>query len=89
MHAPESETITFLEDHIIFHGVPPQDLAIVFPFLEFENFPAGTVIVEEGGEGKALYVITKGSVDVVKNIPPSEKHDATWIERYRSRQIKG
>lgn len=76
MSAPESDTIAFLEGHVIFHGVPPQDLAILFPFLEFERFPARSVIIEESTRGNALYVITEGSVDVVKRLsvdPGDEK----------------
>ena len=39
------------------------------PFLHFESFERGTAIIEESSEGNALYVITEGSVEVVKMLP--------------------
>jgi CRP/FNR family cyclic AMP-dependent transcriptional regulator len=69
MTAPETDTLSFLESHIVFHGIPEQDLAIIYPFLEFETFAADTAIIEEDTTGKALYVITTGSASVVKSLP--------------------
>jgi CRP-like cAMP-binding protein len=69
MSPTENETVSYLDTHVIFHGVPPQDLALMVPFLHFEKFEKGTAIIEESSKGNALYVITEGSVEVVKMLP--------------------
>ncbi len=68
----ESDTIKFLESHAIFQGVPPTDLAIIFPFLDYRTFEAGEAIIEESTVGHALYIVTDGAVEVTKEKLMSE-----------------
>ncbi|MFT5405830.1 MAG: CRP-like cAMP-binding protein [Verrucomicrobiales bacterium] len=65
----ESDTIKFLESHHLFHGIPSNDLAIIFPFLGTEHFEPGDRITEEATPGDCIYVITRGSVAVTKRKP--------------------
>jgi CRP-like cAMP-binding protein len=52
------------------HAVPlfarctPRELRAVARFVETAEFPAGTVLVREGEEGDALFVILEGSATV-------------------------
>lgn len=68
----ESDTITFLESHHLFHGIPSQDLAIIFPFLGSERFEPGDRITKEDTPGVAIYVITMGAVAMTKRKPNGE-----------------
>lgn len=48
----------------VLEELPPEEVAALARSSGLTRFPAGTVIVEEGTEGDALYVVTRGELDV-------------------------
>ncbi len=49
----------------IFKGMPPEDLLEIARICSARSFRAGEVVFEEDAEGDDLYVIHKGSVEVL------------------------
>ena len=47
-------------------NIPREDLAALSALLREERFPAGKDIQSEGAEGNEMYLLTEGSVDVIK-----------------------
>ncbi len=58
--------IELLKKVRIFHGLSDDELAKFEDITTEVSFPASEVIIEEGSEGKALYVIKRGTVSVSK-----------------------
>jgi len=51
----------------MFRDLSPDELEAIARFSELQEYPAGYVLALEGEEGTAMFVITRGSVDVTKN----------------------
>jgi CRP-like cAMP-binding protein len=52
----------------IFEELNDEELEKIFKLAKTKLFPSGTLILEEGKEGGALYVIVKGRVRVTKKM---------------------
>jgi len=55
------------KEHEIFKGLSDEDLDKVISFTEEKEFPADTVILEEGKTSEYLYIIKNGLVEVLKD----------------------
>jgi HEAT repeat protein len=60
------EKVLFLRQVDLFREVPGRDLAVIAEGTEEKEFAAGEIIFREGDPGDALYLITHGSVAVLK-----------------------
>jgi CRP/FNR family cyclic AMP-dependent transcriptional regulator len=58
--------IDLLKKVRIFQGLSDEELAKFASITGEEHFPPKAVIIEEGTEGKALYIIKRGTVSVTK-----------------------
>ena len=63
------KTARFLQAQPLFGGVDDRAMAAIIPLLREVNFAAGEVIVNEGDDGDAMFVICHGSVEVLKSCP--------------------
>lgn len=61
--------LKFLRDHSLFGGLCNEELCQVRKLLTVKSFPAGKDIIREGEAGGDLYLIWKGSVEVIKKDP--------------------
>ena len=50
----------------LFSAFSEEELQELVPLVEAENYKAGEVIIREGDEGKAMYIIEKGFVEIEK-----------------------
>ena len=57
----------FLQSHSLFGGITDEQIEEIIPLLEEEDFAKGDFIFNEGEQGDRLYLICKGSVEVVKD----------------------
>lgn len=60
------DTIELLKKVRIFQGLSDDELEKFAAISADEQFPPEAVIIEEGAEGRALYIIKKGTVKVSK-----------------------
>ena len=86
MRQPDKKTISCLESHVIFHGVPAPDLELLVPFLNLETFKKRSVIIAESSEGSALYVITSGLVEIIKTLPETPRRKPLTVKLAELRQ---
>lgn len=66
------ETVAFLQQQPLFGGVDDQAMGRILPLLREMNFAAGEVIVHEGEDGDSLFVICRGSVEILKSSDPAD-----------------
>ena len=59
-------TSRFLQEQPLFGGVDDQSIAAIIPLLSEHEFSTGEAIVREGEDGDSLFVIRRGSVEVLK-----------------------
>ena len=64
-----SVTLNFLRSHSLFGGIPDNELKKIRDLLLEKHFPEGEDIIREGEAGGDLYLIWKGSVEVLKKDP--------------------
>ena len=50
----------------LLENIPEEDLKALSALVREERFPAGKDILAEGEEGNEMYMLTKGSVDIIK-----------------------
>jgi type IV pilus assembly protein PilB len=65
---PCEEAVSFLKKTELLSGLDDAILARIASSLKKAVYPANTVIVKEGDPGDALYLITKGLVEVKKRV---------------------
>ena len=61
-----SVSLEFLRSHSLFGGIPNIELKKIRDLLLEKHFPEGADIIREGEAGGDLYLIWKGSVEVLK-----------------------
>lgn len=69
----------FLCQQPMFGGVRKQALTAILPLLREQHFAAGDVILREGDEGDALFLVCSGSVEVVKRSSTGEPEEERRI----------
>ncbi len=57
----------------IFKGLTGKDLGKILPLLEEENFNPESYIIREGSVGDSMYIISEGSVRVLKSVNKVEE----------------
>jgi CRP/FNR family cyclic AMP-dependent transcriptional regulator len=62
-----------LERVEVFHGLTPNELALLLENAEKFSFSAGSTILSEGSDGNFLYVILTGSVQVNASVRGGEQ----------------
>lgn len=60
------KTGRFLQEQPLFGGVDDHAMTAIIPLLRELEFAAGEAIVREGEDGDSLFVICRGSVEVLK-----------------------
>jgi CRP-like cAMP-binding protein len=60
------ETKELLRRIRIFQGLTDEELDKFASITTVENFPPKAIIIEEGAEGKALFIVKRGTVSVFK-----------------------
>jgi CRP-like cAMP-binding protein len=60
------ENVELLKKVRIFQGLSDDEVKKFADIVTLESFPAESIIIEEGAEGKALYLIKRGTVSVTK-----------------------
>jgi len=66
----------------VFDGLSQEELSEVLGLVEFEMFPDKTVIIEEGKSLQILWVILKGSCEVVTTTPKGEVKQLAVLEPF-------
>ena len=66
------KTGRFLQEQPLFGGVDDHAMTAIIPLLRELEFAAGEAIVREGEDGDSLFVICRGSVEVLKASPAAE-----------------
>lgn len=59
--------VAFLQSRALFGGVTDDGIRKIIPYLEEKSFATGDFIIREGSSGTNLYLITEGSVEVLKS----------------------
>jgi CRP-like cAMP-binding protein len=60
--------IAFLKKIHLFHGLEENELAAIAAELEEVPYPAGSVVVEQGGKADSFYLIYGGSVRITRKV---------------------
>lgn len=60
------QTARFLQEQPLFGGVDDQAMQAIIPLMRELDFATGELIVTEGEDGDSLFMICKGSVEVLK-----------------------
>ena len=60
------KTAQFLQEQPLFGGVDDDAMEAIVPLLQEVTFAAGEVIVREGDDGDAMFLICTGAVEVLK-----------------------
>jgi CRP/FNR family cyclic AMP-dependent transcriptional regulator len=63
------KTAQFLQEQPLFGGVDDDAMEAIVPLLQEVTFAAGEVIVREGDDGDAMFLICTGAVEVLKAGP--------------------
>ena len=56
----------FLKEIDLFWSFSDEEVSRILDIIKTESFPEGTIILEEGNIGRALYIIKEGAVKVQK-----------------------
>ena len=67
------KTVRFLQQQPLFGGVDDHAMAAILPLLREVSFAAGEVIVKEGDDGDSMFVICRGSVEILKACSVAEE----------------
>lgn len=65
----ESVTLQVLKSHPLFQAIEDRDLIRLLFHSKQQTFPKGYVIVKENEMGSMFYVLLKGAVEILKNVP--------------------
>jgi len=64
----EKVFVPILKNHPLFSAIPAEDLPAVASWFEIREFREGEVVIKEGEEGKALYIVRTGEFMVYKKL---------------------
>lgn len=62
----QTNAFAFLKHNELFKGFTDQEITALLPLIDIQTYEKGALIFEEGKEGKELYLIQSGKVEVVK-----------------------
>ncbi len=79
----KKETISDLKSFPLLGRLSDEELGCLAEAMEERSFPAGTEILREGEAGDELFLLLKGSVDVLKTTPFGDRYiTATLLDSY-------
>lgn len=55
-------------------------LGVVAQMMMTKSYPAGALLTEQGKEGHEFYVLTKGSVSILKNTPEGDSYKVVVLK---------
>src|SRR3990167_7544079 len=58
--------ISYLEKNALFAHLSVEEILAVCPFIQLKQFEPGTEICKEGEKGKELFLIKRGTVEVLR-----------------------
>lgn len=64
----EKVFVPILKNHPLFSAIPAEDLPTVASWFNIREFREGEIVIKEGEEGKALYIVRTGEFMVYKKI---------------------
>ena len=67
-------TLAELESFPLLNRLSDEELSCLAAVMEVRTFPAGTEILREGEPGDEMYLLLKGSVDVLKTTPFGDRY---------------
>ena len=59
---------TFLRKFFLFQALKEEELEHVLSHTQTRNFPAGTVIIQEGETGDNMFIMISGEVEITKEL---------------------
>ena len=68
------EMIRDLKTFPLLSRLSDEDLTLLAGVMREQNFPAGTEILREGEPGDEMYLLLRGSVDVLKTTPYGDRY---------------
>lgn len=68
-----------LRSKALFGGLSDNHLNNIVSFLKLEKFPKGAVVIKEKEMGDKMYLVTKGSVEVIKYNKEEQKDELLTI----------
>ena len=78
-----NERIAGLKSFPLLSRLSEEDLASLDAVMEEREFPAGAEILREGEEGEEMFLLLKGSVDVLKTTPFGDPYvTASLVDSY-------
>ncbi len=57
-----------------------EDLKIIASIMHYQKVPRGTIIIREGEEGDALYILKSGAVNILKKTLENENYTVVRLE---------
>lgn len=75
------DKILYLRNIQIFEGLAVGELAAIASVTEEVDFPPGEVVIREGEPGETMYLVVKGEVTVIKELPEEEKAKDIELDR--------
>jgi serine phosphatase RsbU (regulator of sigma subunit) len=67
------DTIKILKKVPLFYDFSKEDMNMLVPLFEEENFPPEAFIITEGAVGDSMYILVSGSVRILKKVNDSEE----------------
>ena len=64
----------------IFQDLKEKELSILKNRMERKEFPKGTIIFQEGDEGKEMYIVLSGSIGISVRLPDSTELPLAQIQ---------
>lgn len=61
------DVLTRISHIDILRTLPPEEIKTLIPYLEPIEFSKGTIIIEQGSDGDALYFLENGSTEIFRN----------------------
>lgn len=88
-----TSVLTSLSRVPIFRALPAEDMARMIPFVQEQKFESGEMVVRQGEEGDALYMVVEGQAEVVQELEVGTEratvHQKESVARLGSGEIFG
>lgn len=75
------EFLENLKNSQIFNGLSDQEIKIILGVMNFKDYKAGEIIIEEGEEGKEMFIIQEGEVEISQALTLPYHGDSKKVEK--------